>query len=139
MNPDELARIRAEKLERERKETEEHKRAEASQKAARDADAAAAKDALANTIVPYLERVKSAMNGALVVGVTRDTDNQIAGVNLQLDGRAAKIGLYGSSLQFAIQSRTYRSDFDPYAPIRSAADVSEEGLGQFIKALMTNG
>lgn len=96
-------------------------------------------DTLENTIVPYLQRVKSAMNGALVVSVARDTDNKIAGVNLQLDGRAAKIALYGSSLQFAIQSRTFKSDFDPYAPIRSAADVSEESLGQFIKALMSDG
>jgi hypothetical protein len=136
MTPEELARIRTEKLDRERKENEERERATDAKMAAALADQAASRAAIASTILPYLHKVSTAMNGALVVTASRDNEKQIVLVQLELDGRAARIQSTGSSLGFSIQDVAHRTNFMPYDGIRSAADVSEESLGRFVQALM---
>ena len=136
MTPEELAKYRAEKLEMERKEDEEKKRLHNDEQAQRAAADSEMIEAVKDKMLPYLEKVKTAMGGALTVSITRDTENTISSIDLSLDGRAAMIRRYGSHLQVNIKQRRPPYDVVPYSGLRHASDISEENLGLFIKALI---
>ena len=136
MTPEELAEYRNEKLAKEEKEAQERRRIAEIERIKRESEEAAAKAVIDDKIVPFLDKVQVAMGGELTFRRKVDTGDWVIGLLILVDGRRASIDLYGSGFQLYTQSRRPSHKSIPFRGIRSAADVTDERLGQFIKFVL---
>jgi hypothetical protein len=136
MTPEELAKYRAEKVEKEQRAAAEQERRADAERSQFQSDTDAAKAAIGQKIIPYLNRVKTAMNGAITFAPMVNTDHEPVGVDLRMDNRKASIKMFGSTFQCYIDSRRPPYGAIPFTGIRSIADITDDKLGQFIKAMI---
>lgn len=135
MTPEELAKYRAEKREKEKQAAEARKRAEEAEETGRANRAHLAETVLREQIIPYLGQVKTAMVQGFSYEIVQNTQNEVVGVNISLDGISGKISVAGGSYQVQLQDpKTAR--YDTYPDLGAPEDVSEASLGNLLKALI---
>ena len=94
-----------------------------------------AETVLREQIIPYLGQVKTAMVQGFSYEIVQNTQNEVVGVNISLDGVSGKISVVGGSYQVQLQDpKTAR--YDTYPDLGAPEDVSEASLGNFLKALI---
>lgn len=138
MTPEELAKYRSEKLQKAQQDEEARKRVQEEQKAQYASEIDALRAALADRILPYLQTVGKAMDGALNATPVRSTDGELVGIDVILDGRRGDIRLAGSTLQ-AYTKHPMTSQHLAYTKLRTAEDVTDDNISGFIKFLMDAG
>ena len=90
---------------------------------------------LREQIIPYLGQVKTAMVQGFSYEILQNTQNEVVGVNISLDGISGKISVVGGSYQVQLQDpKTAR--YDTYPDLGAPEDVSEASLGNLLKALI---
>jgi hypothetical protein len=97
MTPEELAKYRAEKREKEKQAAEARKRAEEAEETGRANRAHLAETVLREQIIPYLGQVETAMVQGFSYEIVQNTQNEVVGVNISLDGISGKISVVGGS------------------------------------------
>ena len=97
MTPEELAKYRAEKREKEKQAAEARKRTEAAEETGRAKRAHLAETVLREQIIPFFDQVKTAMVQGFSYEIVQNTQNEVVGVNISLDGISGKISVVGGS------------------------------------------
>jgi hypothetical protein len=135
MTPEQLARYRAEKLEKKNEAAAARERAEEAEKVGRANQAHLAETVLREQIIPYFGRVKVAMTQGFSYEVVQNTQKQVVGVNISLDGISGKISVRDGSYQVQLRDpKTAR--YNTYPNLGAPEDVSEASLGNLLKALI---
>ena len=87
-------------------------------------DTDAAKAAIEEKIIPYLNRVKTAMDSAFTFAPLVNADHEAIGVGLRMDNRKATIQMFGSTFQCYVNSLRPPYGAIPFTGIRSVAATS---------------